>query len=935
MRSYNAQTESERGDKLRRHLEKMARWYRDQYLRFNQTFQSELNMELADKEIYEMTGDYNLDYEYGFDAILSPFCVSDFLAKHILSTYSYGPGVVGANINIPYPNGISWFDYKADAPTIIELVQEYLNMNGEGAELELGVLLEERQIRSALTHSGSLEMCMSIIRYYNVIRKMLIFMNEDYEKSLTEFSFPQSITCDVQGLMEHLDLDNFQNRTTILVIGSMHDIPKSYQTLVANLPWNIVIDFDANPLNGGIRSTAVRNTINDRYWSMSTVSNIAIRDNLVEWFKCGDYFFKTPKPDVQSMFPGRSSLDLGGLKYSRWTDQMFDKLFKQVANEQNPVSILFMYHDSKILEKLIDNAESHFTSTVSYKLASVYYWGEDHRQQLVDNAYYDDIRDGIDYGDRFQMYPCNLLSFFAGFAQYYSTSQVNTNENSVKKLPGSDGDMEIPLNLQIRLEKYFDVLYINCGDEDYQIAQEKIQEFHTGAIAPWCAFENGEVVNLISDMDYDRWKNKVKSTLGRMQEGGKKVLHLIHRPGIGGTTMLRYLGWEFHKEYPVLVAQKYSRTDVKNVLQDLYDQQSRAFIVLADDDYNDLADLETDIKVLPRPCVLIIAHRNTTTAVQSQALTFSSITSDAENRLKYKFKKISSLTEMEMREKEDGYNEFIQTDPSMKSPFFIGLYYLDKDFKHLPDYVARAFKGIYKEEEYRALGYIAFCNIYGGGTLPKIFINKIMGLAPGKSYLETTPHAKSILYQSKANGTTVSYQSKHILISQEVLDICSKHLFQDGYRNMLVKWSDQFIDDVAKELKIAFQENYRIIFERIFTRTKDTNGDSEDFSKLIQDVAVPEYREQILAKLARTAEEIALINDPENHPAAYVMAAHCYGHLGRLYSKRADSTYIFLQIGGQQRKWAAGTESRSFMKLTVGGWQRMDTSSLNRPIMSG
>ena len=34
-------------------------------------------------------------------------------------------------------------------------------------------------------------------------------------------------------------------------------------------------------------------------------------------------------------------------------------------------------------------------------------------------------------------------------------------------------------------------------------------------------------------------------------------------------------------------------------------------------------------------------------------------------------------------------------------------------------------------------------------------------------------------------------------------------------------------------------------------------------------------------------------------------------------------------------KWAVGTASLSFMKLTAGRWQRMDVGSSSRPIMSG
>ena len=890
MREYNEQIEREKGDELRLQLQKMVEWYQKQYNDYNLIFQSELNMELANKTIYEQTKNYDLDYTFSFSAILTPFCVADFLTRHILSTYSYGPEAVSDHITMA--SGLvdgSWFECKANAVLLTELLQEYLNMNNEGEELELGVLLEERSIRSGLTHAGSLELCMSIIRYYNVIRKMLVFMNNELGKELAEFEYPKSIACDVQGLMEHIALDDFQNRTTVLVVGSMHDIPKTYLELLADLPWNIVIDFDANPINGGLRSEAKTSLINDRYWDLTVVNNVSIRNNFTEWLKCGDYILPNPNMSIKKVFPNKVCLNLAGSKYYRWTKRMFDALFRQIASEQNPVSILFLYHDLNVLSELVDKAEEYLVP-VSYKIASAYYWEEKRRQELVNHVYKDDISIGEDYSDRFQMFPCNILSFFSGLSQYYSGSMQRTIENNIKELPSLEGSSEIPLNLQIRLEKYFDVLYVNCGNENYDDAQVKIDDFHNGALAPWCAYANNEVVNLISEVDYERWKNKIKSTLGRIQEGNKKVVHLVHQPGIGGTTMLRYLGWDFHMEYPVLVAQKYNRGEVRTVLQDLYDIQSKAFIVLADENFVNTDDLETDIKVLARPCVLIIVHRNTMTTFNDQTLFFNKITKSAEKKLKYKFNQISSLSIADKKKKEDGYDEFIQKDPSMKSPFFIGLYYLDKNFKHLPDYVDQAFNGIYKDEEYKAIGYIALCHIYGETTLPKIFINKIMGISAGKSFLDINQHAKSILYLLKVNGGTVTYQSKHILISQRVLDICSQKLFRDNYKNVLIKWSNLFIDDIAEELRTSFQDNYKTIVERMYVRTRNLTRESDDFSKLIQEISVPEYRVQTLAKLAEETAKIALLNDPDKTPMAYVMAAHCYGHLGRLYSKGTSIT---------------------------------------------
>lgn len=77
---------------------------------------------------------------------------------------------------------------------------------------------------------------------------------------------------------------------------------------------------------------------------------------------------------------------------------------------------------------------------------------------------------------------------------------------------------EVSVNLVTRLEKYFDVLYANCGEEDPADAWKKIRDFHMGSGAPWCAFSNGEVENLIRDEEFNRWIQKIRITLGKLAE---------------------------------------------------------------------------------------------------------------------------------------------------------------------------------------------------------------------------------------------------------------------------------------------------------------------------------------------------------------------------------------------------------------------------------
>ena len=889
MKAYVTKTENEQGEKLRKEFEGIVEWYQEQYKKYNHRFQSEMEMELVKKELFNNTSDYDkLNYTYGFDAIMSPFCIADFLEKHILSTFSYGPENIEGIIQISSTDiGISWFKYHGDAPVVTELLKEYFKINNVGLDIELSVLLEEREIRSNLTHTGTLELCMSIIRYYNVIRKMILFMAVEYENVLPEFQYPKSIACDVQGLFGHFDYSNMKNNTSILVVDSLHDMPKTYLNYLANMPWNIVIDFDSYGGKGGLRAEANLSVTNVRNLDNHTTNNITVRDNYTEWLTCGDYIYPSRnlrKPQLNEMFPIRNYAHPGNPMYLRWFKSRFDDIFKSVKNALNPVSILYIYHDADVLKAMIDRAEEHLNG-VSYSVSALYYWNEEKRKAISNDCFSDYIRNEIDYSDKFSIFPSDILSFFSKTMEYYP-NRIFDKSVDEKKLPSFDGYKKLNANLQVGLEKYFEIVYTNVGNEEYEVAIDLINSFHRGGIAPWCAYSDDEVVNLIQRDDFMHWISRIKSILGHLPDNSeKKIFRLNHRPGIGGTTMLRLLAWELHQDYPVLIAQDYNKAEVITLLQSLYDYQPKAFVILADDDFDDIDELERDIKVLARPCVLVKAMRTITSHNSSQDFQFTVIRSKAENSLKYKFKKISSLDKIDLQNKDEEYGSFISQDPSMKSPFFIGLYYIEKEFKHLSDYVKQAFKGIYKEEEYKALGYIAFSHIYGNTTLPYVFVNRILGIGR-KNYLDINGYAKSIVFLGRVNGGTTAYQSRHRLISQEILNICSQKLFGGNYEDELVKWSENFINDIITEMRRNFNEAYKLILEKIFTRNRINleNGEA-DFSKLIQEIAISEYKVDILKKLATDAENIAEQFDPNENPTAYMMAAHFYGHLGRLYSK--------------------------------------------------
>lgn len=927
MRNYCDRVQNDTGDKhhllnkYQNKLRKAAEWYKKQFVKYNKLLQSEMLQALS-ADILDSKEEVDLiidDYDDNFGAKLSLFCVSDFLCKHILSTFSYGPENSATRQFSFKECSQSWFENKDDAIVITELLQDILEENNEGRKINLSVLLEERQIRSKLTHAGDVAICLSAIRCYNIIRDMLIFMDSEYESQLSRFTYPNVISCDMQAFFSHTNNMTFNQRTTILVAGALHDIPSDQRAILANMPWDIVIDFDAYTDFGGLRSVVTHSQFHPQLLTKETTKSMILKKGITEWFKCGqlvtpshdEKYSKTLKilPTKKAFYSGRFN------RYYSEVSDIFKEILQKVAQKLNPVTIIFLHSDNKIAHALLDMCEKEL-DTVTYAFSGIYYWGKETIADLEHLVYAPYAQYNVDYRDSFQFISSDLDSFFRGLKDYEYNFNKREDVSADSYLPSNEGPKELSLNQVQNTETYFEVLYHGCGQEDLKKASELLDIFYRGGSAPWCAFDNKEAADLVSQDDFARMIHKVKTQLGRIPDANKdKIFYLEHTPGIGGSTLLRRIGWELHNDYPVLLIHNYDKSRVSKVIIDLYDYLLRGVAILVDENFDNLEELEADIKELPRACVLIASVRqNNGGHNNAQRLHFSTITPESERQLKKIFKKNSPLTDHELEQKELGYDSFIRQDIStMRCPFMIGLYYMDKHFDGINGYADQVISHItFGVKEIKAIAFMALCDIYGQESLPAVFINKYLGLNPRSNYIDTNEYIKSAFY-IPSNQDTAVYRPKHYLISQSLLNKCSQYLYGVVYHERLSDIALELIEAIFAECKDKFADAYQIILEKIFIKNRiGSESNQSAFSKLIEEVSLPEKRKEILLKLASLSAQLADKADPEEFSLIYMMTAHFYGHLSRLCSKHGAGIDNFV-LASQYIE-----ESKKYMELCNG-----------------
>lgn len=901
MRMLCAQLES--GDKKNEKskyeviFNEVKQWYLEQYEHYETAIKNDMISSLG-AEINEQIASWNdlkmVGYVDNFSAKVNLFNMADIMCKLMLSVYSYGPDAT-IPVNFKSKNKGSWLECKLNINYINELLQFQLNAHNEGMRINLAVFTEDRQVRNDLTHHGEISICLSAIRCYNVLREMIIFMDPVSCSELPRFSYPSEIECNMQQIMGRLQDFNFENENTILVVGSLHDIPSEEKNFLSNLPWTVVLDLDGYSSFGGLRSTVAHNNIIDQKLQLATASIFAPRKDYTIWFTCGDfcnYSFSQAIPDSnknQICFNTLRSFSNNNFSVSSDLRKCLELIIAKLSAQMRPLNILYLYYRdyNDPAQILIELCERYYhAADISYSLTATYYESPAAWDELIQR-----LSRNYNLGEQFPLETvcCDLDSLMSGLLEYKNSFPILAQKRSSHMLPSEDGGSEISNNLASDLSEYFDVLYDDIGSETLDVANAELNNFYHGGEAAWSVFLSEEALLLMRKTEYERKLQEIKNVLNRIPDSNfasKKIFNLEHIPGIGGSTLLRQIGWDFHKEFPVLFVRRYD-IKIKNLIRQLYDDRKKGILILADESIADIDSLKDDIRTLDRACALIVSGRKDCMVInrKENCIPFQAITDDSEQQLRKKFKNYSSLSPEKLHEKDECYADFIGVNRAeMRCPFMIGLYYQEADFNGVKGYVKQLLDLAKDDREVKVIAMLAFCDYYGQTGLPQLLVDQYLNVPRRSNYLCNYPYAKSVFLLCERFQDNINcYCSKHPLISLEMLEQCSQKLYGSSIKGCLTNLSRLLIDTILCAYQVKASQAYQEVLERVFI---DKSAEQDKFSKLILDIATPISRKETLKYLAETFEVITDIKDPKEDKGLYTMTAHFFGHLGRLCSNR-------------------------------------------------
>jgi hypothetical protein len=499
-----------------------------------------------------------------------------------------------------------------------------------------------------------------------------------------------------------------------------------------------------------------------------------------------------------------------------------------------PVKIIYLPgHDPFFQAEIIDNAIEAFSVVATGGTYGV-------EQILMDNHdLIDDLRDasnGNPISDSLRCANISLEKAADGFASMNSLDIAYQR----KSFPGMKAGAEIEDNM--KLEEYFEPVYLNLGT-DTNDAGRNIHDFYRGVRKiSWSELA------LELDLRREQYTNDILPTVRQqIAESNRPFCHIGYKPGYGGTTMLRRMAWDLHKEYPTLIVRHYDASCVQLLLYLRSKlEEGKPLVLLIDNNdmsENDARSLHADLGINSVTSAIIYFKRRDRGSKTDRRLKELRSVDDILNK--------TEITKMvyllERTELEDSCRQKLQRklnqsfEPAERTPFWLSMYAYDKDFVGFSSYV-RNFLTAPSQKKYRNfLLYIALQNraIHGQKLDAEFFAYHMENAQTGKEaqeiLLERDEFANLVVFEKE--GKTNYCRMRHARLADEVLIQLTNGVGNDSAAqtinyNTLAADIQQFIWDTR--IQGIYNKNLEELLQQLLIdRDSSYCEDRDNFSRII------------------------------------------------------------------------------------------------------
>ncbi|MFD0589730.1 hypothetical protein ACFQZE_17195 [Paenibacillus sp. GCM10027627] len=765
---------------------------------------------------------------------------------------------------------------------LIELSLRHLTPSPLEAGIDLQFILKYRDTRNKMVHNYNFPDVDPIPRLILNTRRF-IRTYIDAQTQLVEFpNIDESFDLH-KFLAECNEGFQFVDHTFVLITGPMHDCSKAELEALTRLPWNIVIDFDCQSEQRGLREAFRVEEDNIADFSPEMLSVVQTSDLMVKPLV---YYFADGNSN--NMAPRYSNNELSS-RFGEWSarnrtlhsgENQLETIVNRFINGRD-VEMTIVY--------LMDYDEDFFASIsgifrrsgIVYKIVFV---NLNNSQLLRMKA--ERTVDGT-----LVVVEGQLQHVLQVLCEYTEITALNksTEEYRIPYLEGTANDGKITAIVYKEASAFFDVLHFDFIDPTENIDYKGLRtEFLKGGEVDWHIIANGDVVKT------EPVRRFGKEILMYLQNGGKDgqtagEFYIKHRPGFGGTTAAKVIAWDIHTKYPVLYLKHYDPNYFMITVRNIYASSSKRLLIVIDEEYVNNAQIEsirTEVFASTLPIVLLFIGRREDNTSGPNTLKLFYYTKDDILSFINHYRLFLSYDEMGGTRRlldmnDDELSELINNkyDRNDICPFLVGLSIYKDEFIGVKDYV-KEFIDTFDGAQESAFVFLALSNYFIDSGLPKSFLSRLMF---GKDHRgELFPIAYEGLSYKFTKKNLTYYSIRHYLLAKELLQwLLTAKRYDGQWVRRLPAYCNELINAVYEYM--GEKETARRLLQQLFIDVKEGIAPYET-----DDVVADDKRK--IHKQFSPLMGILILHDENVYPifeqlmALFPNDAHFFGHTARYFA---------------------------------------------------
>ena len=460
-----------------------------------------------------------------------------------------------------------------------------------------------------------------------------------------------------------------------------------------------------------------------------------------------------------------------------------------------------------------------------------------------------------------------------------------------KELPVENGKKIIlDENFVTELSDSFDTVFIDIDRED-ELDSEKCSRiaFYKGIqeISWYGLREHFDVIQ--------PEQKKIESKITQdMKDRGRLLRKVYYVPGIGGTTLMRRLAWEFREIYPTLILNRLNEQTGKN-LQKIYDFTHCPILIFADNNYiefDEVKNLQIELKRMGFAFVICYFQRKLKGIRDINESSVYTIVRDfgirEARQMQTKLKEL--LSDEDVKESFDEHVK--ENEDSDRLPFVLSMYAFDKEFKGIKPYIANFLERMNNQSK-KILFALSLAD-YGNVSVDmQYFMDLFNDESADEFLLEQSPGINELVRIEDVSGKS-TIRIRYHLFGEEILKQMSNG--RDATEISFLNLVDNilgFIEDSRSNRFNVNKDTLTLLRSLFITRKADVNAERPVFSSLIMKLreehrtSFDESYDSSSDAIVRIFNKLVEIYPEESHFTAHL--ARFYFYIDKNYEKGFDN----------------------------------------------